>query len=213
PGDLRSKEAILSFVRINLIRYGSVCDFYLPKKYMQDPEVLKEVEDICKEHQVEYDYVTPDTTKKSEILNSSKSKVRFFSGFDLSDDLYKGLYLYNKKAGAGISGDDGISLAISGGNLPFHGKTLPEEGIQSVVIKDMMELAKELGLNNLGMYFQFFFERKKNDNYIELENHLNSEQLKLILQEYDQFVAYIHKKKDIFYALIQQFYYVNKYII
>ena len=263
PGDLRNIWAILNFIKINCIIYGGKCDFYLPKKYLEQEyidiewssvtlrnmigntferedcdkfnkifnnqdnytkeklqdelsiycekygipckDILKPVQEIirdfCVQHQVDCKFVSPGSSDTEADLTENPNCIRFFLGFELTDDLYKGLYLYNQGASAGISGDDGWSLAISSNNLPFHGN---RNVVQSQVFGDFVKLAESLDLQCLKKYLQCFAWYTSINLLIHLEPIItNPSEIKKILKEYSILTEHVKVKLNIFHKLCQ----------
>lgn len=124
PGDLRFEAAVLCYINTFAPLYPNA-DFYLPRNQLTDA-----VREQIRAHYPKAVFVSPDSPTETTPPES----IRIFYGFPLSDDSYKGLFLYTQGDVVGYGGDDGFTLALSSAKLPFPGVT--SQSHQSRILTD-----------------------------------------------------------------------------
>lgn len=209
PADLRDEESILQFIQLNLNILKDKCDFYLPKDMIE--KCQRKIQEICEAHGKKCEFVNPDTDVCDAKLNDN-STIRFFSGFDLSDDLYKGLYLCHSTIEkqislnpeiklAGVYGDDGVSLAISGDLLPFFGNIVEQ---QMINLRKLKNFCQKQGFTKLYEFYDLNYKllntTDKVKQFEELELFI-TKNLEKIQAEFPSFIKTIKEQKDFFKQL------------
>jgi hypothetical protein len=154
PADIRRRHVLKAFFK-NFVALQPG-DFYFPKDLMKQEGTRLEIEGIAKDHNLNLLFVTPENIKDVAATPVDSHTIRIFYGFPLSDESYKGLYLYTRGDVVGYSGDDTFSLALSSGKLPFPD---PHNGVQQNLILEI--LPKEIQDPALKHYFLKIYERHR----------------------------------------------------